>query len=220
MPSSRLIPLLAALGLAAALPACAPAYTGGTLPAYQLGSAAHVSYGTIVGTRPVRVAGGQSGIGTVGGAVAGGIAGSFIGGDWRSNALAGIGGALLGGLAGSAIEGGARSGNAIAFVVREDRGGDIEVVQTNEEGLQAGDRVVISRSDRVRLSRAAGGPVTPQAGGPYPGQPYPGTAQQGQGYGAPPYEVQPYGAQAYPAAPAGGTVSGPYYQPVGAGMPK
>lgn len=164
--STRLLPVAAALALLAAVPACAPANTGNTVSAGALGGAAHVSYGTIVGSRPVQVAGQGGGVGTVGGAVAGGVAGSFIGGDWRSNALAGLGGALLGGLAGSAIERGVTQGTAIEFIVREDRGSDIAVVQTNEEGLQVGDRVVISRGDRVRLSRAAGGPPPTAMGAP------------------------------------------------------
>lgn len=159
--NQRLIPAIAALALVVTLPACAPQQTGSTVRAGTLGSAASVSFGTIVGSRPVQVAGGGSGIGTLGGALAGGIAGSFIGGDTRSNLLAGLGGALLGGLAGSAVEGGLTRGTAIEFVVREDRGGDIAVVQTNEEGLQAGDRVLITRGDRVRLSRAADGPPPP-----------------------------------------------------------
>jgi outer membrane lipoprotein SlyB len=155
---TRTLPLLAALALVAALPACAPQNTGSSVPVGAMGGAAYVSYGTIVGTRPVQVQGHGGGVGTIGGAAAGGIAGSFIGGDWRSNALAGLGGALVGGLAGSAIERGVTSGAAIEFIVREDRGSDIAVVQTNEEALQAGDRVVITRGDRVRISRAAGGP--------------------------------------------------------------
>lgn len=170
--SPRLLPAMAAVLALAALPACQPANTGSTVSAYGLGGAAHVSYGTIVGTRQVRVQGTQSGVGTLGGAAAGGLAGSFIGGDWRSNALAGIGGAIVGGLAGTAVERGVTGGTAIEFIVRQDRGGDIAVVQTNEEGLQAGDRVVITRGDRVRLSRAAGGPppgmgMAPQAMGGY-----------------------------------------------------
>ncbi|WP_372621511.1 glycine zipper 2TM domain-containing protein [Falsiroseomonas sp.] len=168
MRTSRpLLPLMAALALVATVPACAPANTGSTVSARGLGGAASVSYGTIVGSRPVQVQGGGTGIGTVGGAVAGGLAGSFIGGDWRSNALAGLGGALLGGIAGSAVDRGVTSGTAIEFVVREDRGGDIAVVQTNEEALQVGDRVVITRGDRVRLSRAAGAP--PPGYAPAPG---------------------------------------------------
>jgi len=137
-----LFPLLAGLALLATVPACAPANTGTTYGPGSLGGAASVSYGTIVGQRPVQVQGGQSGIGTLGGAAAGGIAGSFIGGDWRSNALAGIGGALIGGLAGTAVERGVNTGVAMEFVVREDQGNDIAVVQTNEEGLQVGDRAV------------------------------------------------------------------------------
>jgi outer membrane lipoprotein SlyB len=151
------LPILAALALMATIPACAPANTGTTVSRAGLGSAASVSFGTIVGSRPVQVQG-TGGVGTLAGAAAGGVAGSFIGGDWRSNALAGIGGAIVGGLAGNAIERGVTTGTAIEFIVREDRGGDIAVVQTNEEGLQVGDRVVITRGDRVRLSRAAGGP--------------------------------------------------------------
>jgi outer membrane lipoprotein SlyB len=161
------LPALAALALLVAVPACAPQNTGNTVSARALGGAAHVSYGTIVGSRPVQVTGTNTGIGTLGGAAAGGIAGSFIGGDWRSNALAGIGGAIVGGLAGSAIERGVTSGTAIEFIVREDRGGDIAVVQTNEDGLQVGDRVVVTRGDRVRLSRAAGN--APTAGAAVPG---------------------------------------------------
>jgi outer membrane lipoprotein SlyB len=174
--SRSLLPAIAALALVGALPGCAPTQTGNTVSARSLGSAAHVSYGTIVGSRPVQVQGG-TGLGAAGGAVAGGIAGSFIGGDVRSNVLAGLGGALIGGLAGAAVEGGLSSGTAIEFVVREDRGGDIAVVQTNEAGLQVGDRVVISRGDRVRLSRAAGGPPPPAA---YAPQGY----STPQGYGA------------------------------------
>ncbi|WP_237217621.1 outer membrane lipoprotein, partial [Falsiroseomonas oryziterrae] len=167
MTPPKRLPLLAGLALLALVPACAPQNTGTTVPGYALGSAASVSFGTIVGARQVAVAGRQAGVGTLGGAVAGGLAGSFIGGGWRENAIAGVGGAILGGLAGSALERGMTQGTAVEFIVREDQGGDIAVVQTNEEGLQVGDRVVVSRGDRVRLSRAAGGPApgfAPQAG--------------------------------------------------------
>ncbi len=145
------------------LVACAPTNTGTTYSRAALGQVGSVSFGTVVGMRPVQIAGSQSGVGAVAGAAAGGVAGSFIGGDWRSQALMGLGGAIVGGLAGNAIEGGVTRGSAIEFVVREDRGGDIAVVQTNEDALQVGDRVVVNRGDRTRLSRAAGGP--PLGGG-------------------------------------------------------
>ncbi len=171
------LPALAGLALLATVPACAPANTGTVYGPGAMGRPASVSYGTIVGARPVAVQGG-SGVGTVAGAVAGGVAGSFIGGDWRSNALAGIGGAILGGMAGNALERGATQGQATEFFVRLNQGGDMAVVQTNEEGLQVGDRVVVASGDRTRLSRAAGGPPTGYGAAPgYGASP---------GYGVPP----------------------------------
>ncbi|WP_235924976.1 hypothetical protein [Roseomonas harenae] len=46
---------------------------------------------------------------------------------------------------------------AVEFTVREDDGADVQIAQTNEERLQAGDRVVIARGDRTRVVRAGGG---------------------------------------------------------------
>lgn len=176
---------LGAILIAGGLSACAPRETGEVYSPAAVGRTAAVSYGTIVGTRPVTIRGSGGGVGTVAGAVAGGVAGSFIGGDPRSNVLGGLGGALLGGLAGNAIGSGASSGQAVEFTVREDTGGDFQVVQTNEEGLQAGDRVVISRGDRTRLARAAGGPPPTAAYRPpvfqQQGYPQPGYATSGAG---------------------------------------
>jgi len=158
--------LAAVLLLAGGLSACAPSGTGDTFTAAGMGRAASVSYGTVIGMRQVNVQGTQGGIGTLGGAAAGGVAGSFIGGDTRSNILAGLGGALLGGLAGGAAERGLTGGVATEFTIREDRGGDIAVVQTNEQAIQVGDRVVIARGDRTRISRAAGSPGPAPFGAP------------------------------------------------------
>ncbi|WP_245906642.1 outer membrane lipoprotein [Teichococcus aestuarii] len=181
---------LAVMLIGGTVAACAPQQTGATYSSAALGRAASVSYGTIVGMRPVQVQGNSSGVGTAAGAVAGGVAGSFIGGDWRSNALAGLGGAVLGGLAGNAIGRGVSDGQAVEFFVREDQGGDISVVQTNEEGLGVNDRVVIARGDRTRLSRAAGGPP-PGAYAPPPASygtvPYGTPPAHGASYGGPKY---------------------------------
>jgi outer membrane lipoprotein SlyB len=84
-----------------------------------------------------------------------------------------LGGTALAGLAGNATGQAASTGQAVEFTVREDAGTELQVVQTNEEGLRAGDRVVISRGDRTRLSRAAGGPppAAPQSALSRPGVP-------------------------------------------------
>ena len=157
------LPLATALALILAVPACAPTNTGSTFTPAAMGSAAQVSFGTIVSARPVQVQGSAGGLGGVGGAVAGGLVGSTIGGDWRAQMLAGVGGALVGGAVGAAAERNLSSGTAVAFVVQEDRGGAFEVVQTNEDSLAIGERVMISRGDRVRLSRATGAPPPPPA---------------------------------------------------------
>ena len=108
--------------------------------------------------RVVEIQGPQTGIGTFGGVAAGATAGSFIGGgDPRASIVGAIAGAIVGGIAGSAIERSASTGYAIDFIIREDDGQTTEVVQTNEEAFQPGERVVLVRGARTRLQRAAPG---------------------------------------------------------------
>lgn len=150
---TAVLTLTAVLGLGA----CAPMNTNSTYTGADIGRSAVVSYGVIVSMRGVTVQGqGGNGVGTLAGAAAGGVAGSFIGGGARSNILGAIGGAVLGGLVGSAVEGGASQGQAVEFIIREDSGQTISVVQTNEENFRPGDRVVLTRGARTRLGHAAG----------------------------------------------------------------
>jgi outer membrane lipoprotein SlyB len=156
--------LLAVLALAAgALAACGPPQTANIVPTAAVGRAGAVSTGTIVAMRPVQVQG-STGIGAPVGAVAGGVLGSGIGGGWRANTLGAIGGAVIGGLAGAAIEQNVTGGTAVEFIIRDDRGGEIAVVQTNEDRLMVGDRVRVVHADRTRITRIGGG-RGPGAGG-------------------------------------------------------
>ena len=171
MPAARrLAPLAVILAFGSGLAACAPD-SNSTVDRYALGSSGYVSYGTIVGMRPVAVSGTRSGIGAGTGAVAGGVIGSTIGGDWRARAVGGVIGALAGGVAGAAVEEGVTRGNAMEFIIRDDTGQTRSVIQTNEIGLNVGERVVITQTDRVRLSRAAGGPAPVGYGAAYGGGP-------------------------------------------------
>ncbi|MBE9606788.1 glycine zipper 2TM domain-containing protein [Acetobacteraceae bacterium H6797] len=141
--------------------------------------------------RPVTVQGSPGGVGTVAGAAAGGIAGSFIGGDPRSNLLGALGGAIIGGVAGNAIERGATTGQAIEFTIRTAQG-DIALVQSNEENLQVGEQVRILRGERTRISRDVAVPPP----GAYPP---PSTTYQTPGYPPPGYQPPAYPPQpAYP----------------------
>jgi outer membrane lipoprotein SlyB len=162
----RLAPALAVLALGGGLVACAPTGTNTTVDRAALGTTGFVSEGTIVGMRPVAVSGSRTGIGAGAGAVGGGLIGSTIGGDWRARTVGGVVGALAGGLAGAAIEEGVTRGNAMEFIIRDDSGRTRSVIQTNEEGLTVGERVLITQGDRVRLSRmGAGGPPVGGMGG-------------------------------------------------------
>lgn len=144
---ARVAALVALLALAA-IPACAPADTTATVSA-EAGRTAAVTYGTVIAVRPVTIRGGRRASGSAGAGTATGA------GDWHASLLAGLGGAIPGGLVGTATGAGA-AGSAVEFVVREDSGGDVQVVQANEDGLAVGERVAVIRSARTRLTRAAG----------------------------------------------------------------
>jgi outer membrane lipoprotein SlyB len=160
----RLAPLAAVIALGGGLVACAPA-SNTTVDRYALGTSGYVSYGTIVGMRPVAVSGTRSGVGAGAGAVGGGLIGSTIGGDWRARTVGGVVGALAGGIAGAAIEEGVTRGNAVEFIIRDDSGQTRAVVQTNELGLTVGERGVITQTDRIRLARAGGAAPVGYGGG-------------------------------------------------------
>jgi len=127
-----------------------------TYGAYSVGEMASVSYGTIVSMRPVAIQTPPTGIGALTGAAAGGVAGSYIGGDPRANILGAIGGALLGGIAGSAVEGSLSGGRAIEFIIRLDDGRTVSVVQSNENRFAIGQRVAVIYGRRVRLAPVYG----------------------------------------------------------------
>jgi outer membrane lipoprotein SlyB len=148
----RLSALLLLFGIAA----CAPA-TNTTVERQALGIQGTVYRGTIIAMRPVAVSGTRSGIGPAAGAVGGGFLGSTIGGDWRARTVGGVVGALAGGVVGGAIEEGATRGEAMEFIIRRDSGGERVVTQTNELGLQIGERVMVTETDRARLSREVPG---------------------------------------------------------------
>ena len=143
---------LSAILLLCGIAACAPA-TNSTVERQALGIQGTVFRGTIIAMRPVAVSGTRSGIGPAAGAVGGGFLGSTVGGDWRARTVGGVVGALAGGVVGGAIEEGATRGEAMEFIIRRDSGGERVVTQTNELGLQVGERVMVTETDRARISR-------------------------------------------------------------------
>ena len=153
-PMVRVLPQLSALVFVFAAAACAPTNTNTVYSAGEIGRTASIQYGQILSMRPVTVQSPNSGVGTLGGAAVGGVAGSFIGGNnVRGNILGAVGGAIVGGIAGTLIENQSSTGTAIEFIIREDDGQTISVVQSNELGFQPGERVVLTRGARTRIAR-------------------------------------------------------------------
>ncbi len=184
------------LAAIAGLGACAPQYTGTTYSGYEIGRPAAIDRGTIVAERNVEVRGPNSGVGTVVGAGTGAVAGSYIGHGGRGSILGAIGGAVIGGIVGTAVEDSANRGQATEFVVQRQDGAQFSVVQTNEDGLQIGERVLVIYGAQTRLARDNGQFVPPQQ------QPQPYSQQPPQYQQAPPqYAPQPGGPPPYNPQP-------------------
>ncbi len=128
-------------------------HSGSTYERGEMGQPQFFSKGVILSVRDVNVKGTQSGVGAIAGATAGGLAGSKIGGDPVTSAIGAVGGAVVGGLAGAKTEEVVMGGSASEFIIQPDSGEPFSVVQTNEEELQAGERVLILDSDKMRIIR-------------------------------------------------------------------
>lgn len=153
-------PVLVAALAVLSVTACGPSHTGETYRRSEMQRAGVVEAGRIIAVEDVPVSGTGSGIGTIGGAAAGGVIGSTIGRSGSTGSvLAGIGGAIIGAFAGNAIEQGITAGKGTRFHVQLDSGPVINVVQTNEANLRTGDRVtVLEGGGKTRLTREGSPP--------------------------------------------------------------
>jgi len=123
--------------------------TNTTYNAGEIGQAADVTEGKIISMRAVKLSRDNT-VGTAGGAIAGGALGSQVGGNNAVGVAGAIGGAILGGVIGNAVEDGISNTDAIEFIVRKSNKKSIAVVQTNEENLKVGDKVLIIDSSKNR----------------------------------------------------------------------
>lgn len=119
----------------------------------DLGRVSTVMHGKIIGIREVQVKGTNSGLGGGAGAIAGGTAGSAMGGGTRSNIIGAVGGAVVGGVAGAVAESALTSGTAFEFLIQQENGQAIAIVQSNDQNLRVGEKVLIVRSDKARVIR-------------------------------------------------------------------
>lgn len=89
-----------------------------------------VTYGTLVGVRPVQIQGDDNTnvIGAIGGAVLGGFLGNTIGGG-AGRSLATAAGAVAGGVAGQGVQSSMNKSQGVELEIRRDDGSTIAVVQ-------------------------------------------------------------------------------------------
>jgi len=169
--------LIASIAGAASLTGCVVANPN-TLSAYDAQRLSTVVDATVLSVRPVTLQGRDTGVGTVSGAVIGGIAGSNVGGP-RTGGIVGIAGAVVGGLIGNAVERDATQQQGLEILLQLKNGDRRQVVQgIGPDAFAAGDPVIlVTTGGRTRVMRAP--PVTTGSTAPnaYPAA-YPAPAQQ------------------------------------------
>lgn len=112
-----------------------------------------VRMATVESVRKVMIQRDSKGIGVIGGAVVGGLAGSSAGGG-RGQDIATVLGAIGGMVAGQAIENQANQREGLEVIVKYDSGETRVIVQEADVDVKAGDRVrVISGGGVLRISK-------------------------------------------------------------------
>jgi outer membrane lipoprotein SlyB len=170
--------LIAAVAGVGSLAGCVVAPPN-TVSAYDAQRMSTVVDATVLSVRPVTLQGRDTGVGTVSGAVIGGIAGSNVGGP-RTGGIVGIAGAVVGGLIGNAVERDATQRPALEILVQlknGDRRSVVQRVDSASDNFAVGDPVImVTTGGRTRVMRAP--PVTTgsTAPAPYPAA-YPVPAQ-------------------------------------------
>lgn len=142
MQLKKIIAAVVALTACLSLTGCPSSMSGGAYNRGQVREAQDVHLGYVENIRPVMIEGTQSGVGTMGGAALGGLAGSNIG-KGKGQIAGAIGGAVVGGLIGSAIEEDATHQPGLEITVRLDSGRLIAVTQADDEPFYRGDRVQV-----------------------------------------------------------------------------
>lgn len=134
-------------------------YSGDVYTADQAKQVQHVSYGTVLSVRPVKIqtnaSNGSSNnvVGSLAGAVLGGFIGNTIGGG-TGNKLAIAGGAIGGALVGSEIQDAASQTNAVELEIRQESGSTIVLVQkATANQFQVGQQVrLVTNGKQINAS--------------------------------------------------------------------
>ena len=143
----KIVKALAVIGLLSACQADINSYQYGTS---SVGRAAAASPCSVISVRQVNVKS-DNNVGTLLGAVAGGVGGYAIGSGKTAHNLGAIGGAALGGYAGDKAQGALSSQAGYEYVVRLDNGQVMTLTQGTDVLLSPGQRCMILLGDPARL---------------------------------------------------------------------
>lgn len=137
----------------ALLAGCAtPPPSGSVYRAYQTQNEQVIRTGTVESVRNVVIVNPESGVGTMGGAALGGLAGARAGSGNGSAAMS-IVGAIAGGLLGQRVEAGANTRPGFEITVKLDSGELRAVTQAADELFRPGERVrLLSNGYNTRVT--------------------------------------------------------------------
>lgn len=132
---------------------CAASNSGDVYRRDQTRQAQTVKMGVVESVRMVKIEGTKSHVGTVAGAVVGGVAGSTVG-EGKGSIIGAVVGAVAGGLAGSAIEEGVTRKDGLEITVKLDNGTMLAIVQEAAgETFHPGERIrVLEGGGETRVS--------------------------------------------------------------------
>ncbi|GAB5469214.1 MAG: hypothetical protein Kilf2KO_22440 [Rhodospirillales bacterium] len=142
-----------------ALAACAPSIDSGTYTLDDAGYAGKAETAQVITVRAVEVENEGLGGGAAGAAL-GGAAGAMAGrgGDVFFGVLGALGGVILGAIVGQQVDKAINEQDGFEYVIQMEDGRLLTIVQGDEQPLQAGQDVLLIKSDRARIV-----PVGPNA---------------------------------------------------------
>jgi len=136
------------VGLLAVTGCATPQRSTNVYQARQTMGEQSVRMGVVESIRNVIIDHGQSGVGTMGGAVLGGLAGNTVGKGNGSIAGA-VGGAIVGGLIGQQVEKNVNSKPGLEITIKLDNGNLTAITQEADEQFNVGDRVRLLSDGRT-----------------------------------------------------------------------
>lgn len=137
-----------AVALVSLLAGCADVPGQNIYDEAEVGRQTDIAFGKILSVRHVKVQAEPSGVGMLGGAAGGGLAGTNVGkGHGETGAV--IAGAIIGGIIGSAAEKAMMDKVGIEYIIRKENGKTVSIVQNiakDDRPLKVGQRVMIQTS--------------------------------------------------------------------------